>query len=59
MTDVKMVVVDGVRYRVEDAPKRAEVRVEADGDGAQVADDKVEHKMRKPRTGARSTSTDK
>lgn len=43
---VQMVVVDGVRYRPEQAPKKAKVRTEADGDGATV-----EHKMRTPRKG--------
>lgn len=45
--EVKMVVVGGVRYRVEDAPQQEE---------AEVAAEPVEHKMRKP---ARSSSSGK
>lgn len=49
MADVKMVVVNGVRYRPEDAPKDTKAD---DNDGATV-----EHKMRTPRkTAARKRS---
>ena len=53
--DVKMVVVDGVRYRPDEAPKKADVKVEADGDG-----ETVEHKMRTPRkaTARRSSKSE-
>ena len=44
MADVKMVVVNGVRYRAEDAPKEAEQAEETKP---------VEHKMRQPRTKAK------
>lgn len=48
MADVKMVIVSGVRYRPEDAPKDAQ----QEDDGSTV-----EHKMRTPRkTAARKRS---
>jgi hypothetical protein len=47
--DVKMVVVNGVRYRPEDAPEKP---TSSDDDGATV-----QHKARQPRkTAARSSS---
>ena len=45
MAEVKMVVVDGVRYRSEDAPKQTE-----------KDSGEVQHKARKPASTAKSSS---
>ena len=49
MVEVKMVVVNGVRYRPEHAPKVAEERPGGE----------VEHKMRKPRQTAKKQAAKK
>ncbi|WP_157550512.1 hypothetical protein [Nocardioides jensenii] len=54
MTDFEMVVVDGIRYRPEDAPKRPE-----GGSGEPDEAKTVTTKVARPRNKARSTTPNK
>ena len=54
MADVKIVVVDGVRYREEDAPKKSAAKSGTKDDAVETQDGSTEaqHKMRTPRRSA-------
>ena len=53
MTDVKMVAVNGVRYRPEDAPKAKKKADDAEPETAQTLTADAQHKMRSPAKSAR------